>query len=320
MTSFFALGIGFALDLLFGDPLGWPHIVVGFGKLITQIEKGLRKILRKTPRAEFWGGVILVILMTGIAFGITMGLLVFCQRINPYVRLAVESILCWQCLSMRSLQTASGKVYSALKNDDLQEARAAVGQIVGRDTASLNSQGVVRATIETVAENTSDGVIAPMLFIAFGGGVAGVLYKAINTMDSMVGYKNAQYLFFGRAAARLDDLANFIPARIAGLLIVLSAYLSKQNGKNAWRIFRRDRHKHKSPNSAQTEAACAGALNIQLGGNAYYFGELVEKPVIGDDNRPITAEDIPRANVLLVWASCICLFLCLAGRGAFLWL
>jgi adenosylcobinamide-phosphate synthase len=226
----------------------------------------------------------------------------------------------WQCLSLRSLQVAALTVYKPLMENDLPAARLAVAEIVGRDTANLDETGVTRAAVETVAENTSDGIIAPLLFMAIGGGALGLLYKAVNTMDSMVGYKNDRYLFFGRAAAKFDDAVNLIPARLAGVFMSLSAFFVKLDGKNAWRIFKRDRLNHKSPNSAHTEAACAGALNIQLGGDNYYFGQLVRKPTIGDDGRPIETEDIKRANRLLSATAFVFIILCMIVRGVVVWL
>lgn len=190
------------------------------------------------------------------------------------------------------------KVYRAIARDDLTEARKAVSMIVGRDTESLSREGVIRAVVETVAENTSDGVVAPMFYTAIGGSALGWMYKAANTLDSMIGYKNEKYLHFGRFAARLDDALNFIPARISAVLMIAAAFLLGMDSKNAWRIFRRDRLCHASPNSAQTESACAGALNIRLAGAAYYFGKSVHKPTIGDDTRAVCGEDILRANRL----------------------
>lgn len=319
MIHLLALLTGFAIDLLIGDPPGWPHLVVGMGKLITWFERVLRKIFARTARGEFWGGVLLVILLPGLSFGISILLLNLSGLVHPMLAFALESLLCWQCLATRSLRDESMLVYKALKKDDLAAARIAVGRIVGRDTEALDETGVARAAVETVAENSSDGVIAPMLFMAIGGAPLGVFYKAINTLDSMVGYKNETYANFGKASAKVDDAVNFIPARLAGIMIAVSAFFAGFDARNAWRIFRRDRHNHKSPNSAHTEAACAGALNIQLGGNSYYFGRLVEKPTIGDAGRPIVIEDIRRANRLMLVASGFCLALFLLLKGVILW-
>ncbi|NLA87219.1 MAG: cobalamin biosynthesis protein CobD [Clostridiales bacterium] len=320
MLSLIALAIGFILDLIIGDPIGWPHLILGYGKLIPFFERVLRRVFPKTERGEFTAGVFLVVIMCVISLGASVGMLILCQLVHPYLRIAVESIMIWQCLSLRSLQVASLTVYKPLKDADLPEARKAVAEIVGRDTECLDECGVTRAAVETVAENTGDGIIAPLLFMAVGGGALGVWYKAVNTMDSMVGYKNDKYMFFGRAAAKFDDVVNFIPARLAGVLMALAAYFAKLDGKNAWRIFKRDRLSHKSPNSAQTEAACAGALHIRLGGDGYYFGQLVRKPTIGDDDRPVEPEDIERANRLLSATAFVFIILCISVRGLIVWL
>ena len=294
-----ALLIGFCLDLLLGDPAWLPHPVRLIGKLIDALERGLRKCFPATENGELRTGAVLVLLVLLIPTGLTALLLFLCSLLTPWLALAVEALLCYQLLATKSLRDESMKVFVALDRGDLQGARQAVSMIVGRDTDRLDENGVAKAAVETVAENASDGVIAPLLFMALGGAAAGMFYKACNTMDSMVGYKNERYLYFGRAAAKLDDVLNFIPARISGLLMCLAASIEDFDGKSALRIFRRDRKNHKSPNSAHTEAACAGALGVQLAGSSYYFGELVAKPTIGDANRPIEAADIGRANLLM---------------------
>lgn len=320
MIHLYALLIGFVLDLLIGDPPKWPHIVVGMGKLISLSERVLRKSFRKTSGGELAGGIVMAVLLPCFFCGLTFGLLFLCGLVHPVLSLAAESILCWQCLAMRSLRDESMSVSVRLEQGDLEAARIAVGRIVGRDTASLDADAVTRAAVETVAENTGDGVIAPLLFMAVGGAPLGVFYKAINTLDSMVGYKNPVYLYFGRASAILDDIANFIPARLAGFMMSLAAFFTGLDGKNALRIFFRDRLNHKSPNSAHTEAACAGALHLRLGGDSYYFGKLVSKPTIGDDDRPIDVKDIRRSNRLLFGTSFLCLLLCVLVKGLILWL
>lgn len=294
-----ALIVGFVLDRLLGDPRWIPHPVRMMGKLIAGLEMPLRRLFPKTPGGERAAGMVLVILVTGISAGAAWGLLALARLVHPWVAFGVESILCYQCLAARSLRDESMKVYYALRTGTLAEARLAVSMIVGRDVDRLDGTGVAKAAVETVAENASDGVIAPLLFMALGGGVLGIAYKAVNTMDSMVGYRNEQYRYFGTCAARLDDVLNFIPARLSGVLLCTAAELIGMDGRNAWRIFRRDRRNHKSPNSAHTEAAAAGALGIELAGNNYYFGELVEKPVIGDGTRPVEPEDIVRVNRLM---------------------
>ena len=294
-----ALLVGFCLDLLLGDPHWAPHPVRAIGALIAGLERGLRRVFPKSPGGELAAGVVLVILTLAIPTGLTVLLLWVCGQVSPWLALGVESLLSYQLLATKSLAAESRKVYDALKIGDLNQARHAVSMIVGRDTASLDEAGVTRAAVETVAENASDGVIAPLIFLAVGGAPLGMLYKAVNTMDSMVGYKNDKYLWFGRAAAKLDDILNLIPARIAGVLMCLGAVAAGYDGKNAWRIFLRDRKNHKSPNSAHTEAACAGALQLRLAGPNWYFGQLVEKPYIGDDQRPIEPLDILRSGRIL---------------------
>ena len=297
-----ALMAGFLLDLAIGDPRWLYHPVRLIGKVIDLLEKIFRKILPKTPRGELAGGAMLVIGTLAVTGMVSFGLLYLAYQLHTGIGIAVESFLCYQMLAVRSLRDESMLVYDALtsgKPESLSDGRAAVSRIVGRDTDNLDETGVTKAAVETVAENFGDGVFAPMLYMALGGPVCMYLYKAINTMDSMLGYKNERFLYFGRCAAKLDDLANFIPARLAGLTLVLSAYLGPFDGKNAARIFFRDRRKHASPNSAHTEAAAAGALDIQLAGNAYYFGKLYEKPFIGDPLQAVRPDDIRRVNRLM---------------------
>lgn len=319
MMHLAALLIGVLLDALFGDPHGFPHIVVLMGRLIASGERLLRRLFPATPHSELWAGLMLAICLPTGFCAATWGLLYLAGQINVWLALVLESLICWQCLALRSLRDESEAVRRVLVQDGLPAARRAVSRIVGRDTSDLDAAGVTRATVETVAENTSDGVIAPLLFLAFGAPF-GVLYKAINTLDSMVGYKSDRYLYFGRVSARLDDAVNFLPARIAGLLMVLAAGISGLDRKNAWRIFRRDRRNHASPNSAQTEAACAGALHVRLGGDARYFGKLVQKPTIGDADRPVEPEDIRRAQRLMIVSSSICLMLVILGKVLVIWL
>lgn len=309
-----ALAAGYLLDLLIGDP-GWLyHPVCLIGNLIALLEKGIRKILPKTEKGELSGGFLEVLLVCLISLGVPCAVLSVLYRYLPLAGLALETFWCYQLLATKSLKDESMKVYDRLKNGTIEEARYAVSMIVGRDTAELTEEGVTKAAVETVAENGSDGVIAPMLYMAVGGAPLMFLYKGINTMDSMLGYKNDRYLYFGRCAAKLDDLANYIPARVSGWLMVAAAFLTGMDGKNAAKIYKRDRRNHASPNSAQTEAAVAGALRVQLAGNAYYFGKLYEKPTIGDKLREVEPEDIRRANRLLYGASVLSVLLCLGGR------
>lgn len=294
-----AMIIGFLLDLCFGDPRWLPHPVRAMGWLISHLETFLRKKFPKTPQGERLAGIFLTAGVLLAAGTCAYGILWAAGLIHPILSLAAECIMCYQMLAARGLRDESMKVWKALKQRDVEGARTAVSMIVGRDTAVLSEAGIIKAAVETVAENTSDGVIAPLFYLALGGPMAGWLYKAVNTMDSMVGYKNDKYLYFGRAAARLDDAVNFLPSRISAVLMLLACAPLGLDGKNAWRVFRRDRFNHKSPNSAQTEAVCAGALRVQLAGDAWYFGRLVEKPVIGDDLRPVEYGDIRRANRLM---------------------
>ena len=304
-----ALFLGFLLDLLLGDPHWLPHPIRLIGSLIALLEKGLRRLFPATPKGELAGGVALVILTAGISTGVAVGLLILLGLLSPALAFVGEVILSYQMLAARSLRDESTKVQRALEQGTLDEARQAVSMIVGRDTERLDEAGVAKAAVETVAENASDGVIAPLLFLAIGGAPLGVFYKACNTMDSMVGYKNDLYLYFGRAAALWDDVLNFIPARLSGVLMCLAAPLAGLKAGGAFRIFFRDRKNHKSPNSAHTEAACAGALGVQLAGSNFYFGKLVEKPTIGDPLRPVEPGDIARANRLMYATAALALVL-----------
>ena len=293
-----AIVCGYVLDLIIGDPHWLYHPVRLIGKLISWLESILLKE-EYSQAKKYKRGIVLAVLIPLITGIITAGILAVCYYINIVLGCVVETIMCYQILAVKSLKTESMKVYDRLKNGTLDEARYAVSMIVGRDTQSLTEEGVTKAAVETVAENSSDGIIAPMFYMAIGGVWLMFLYKGINTMDSMIGYKNDKYLYFGRCAAKLDDVANFIPARISGWLMVAATVFVKMDTKNAAKIYRRDRRNHASPNSAQTEAAMAGALDIQLAGNAYYFGKLYEKPTIGDAIRPVEVEDIRRSNRLL---------------------
>ena len=294
---------GFILDGIFGDPAWLVHPVVIMGKAITALEKFLRKRLPNTPEGERLGGRILAMALPVGTLLITGGVCWLFYRISPILGFAIELLWCAQALAAKGLAQESTNVYRELVKGDLPASRRAVSRIVGRDTAELTSEGVTKAAVETVAENASDGVIAPLFYMMLGGAPLALVYKAINTMDSMVGYKNEKYLNFGRAAAKLDDAANYLPSRIAALLWIASAALTGNDAKSAWRIWRRDRRKHASPNSAQTESACAGALNVQLAGPATYFGKYYDKPTIGDAVRAIEPKDILRANTMMYTAS-----------------
>ena len=311
---------GFALDCLLGDPYAIPHIIRAVGTLIAASERVLRHVFPASKAGERAAGCVLVVVVCGVSTGLVWALLRLAYGVSPWLGGAVESLVCYQLLAARQLRIEALRVYDALEHEGLAAAREAVSMIVGRDTDNLDEAGVVRAAVETVAENASDGVVAPLLFMALGGAPAGMLYKAVNTMDSMVGYTNERYRFFGTAAARLDDVLNFVPARLTGVLMCVVAPLVGLDGKGAWRVFWRDRRRHASPNSAHPEAACAGALGVQLAGPTSYFGVLHDKPTIGDDTRPVEAADIVRACRLLAAVSLVAFVACAAMRFASCWL
>lgn len=312
------ISIALILDLLFGDPYWLYHPVRAIGAGISFVEKMLRKILHISDereadrRKKLWAGGCLVVIILIVSVAVPLGILQVAGRIDRRLRFVIMCFMCYQMLAMKSLRVESMKVFRALQEKDIKKARKAVSMIVGRDTEQLTEEGVTRAAVETVAENTSDGVIAPLLFMMVFGVAGGFFYKAVNTMDSMLGYKNDTYCYFGTCAAKLDDVMNFIPARISAVAMIFVSYIlggfvQEISGKNAVRIFRRDRFQHASPNSAQTEAVCAGALSVELAGDAYYFGKLYQKPTIGDALREIKPKDICYANWLLY------------GTGFFIW-
>ena len=331
--------IAFILDLFFGDPEWFPHPVVLMGKAVTFLERQLRDIFPANPEGERAAGRVLAVIMPVSTYAMTWILLRRFSIVSPVIALAVNIFLCYQALAVRSMLRESRNVYHALQTKSLDAARSAVARIVGRETARLNAAGITRAAVETVAENFSDGVVAPLFYMMIGGAPLALAYKSINTMDSMVGYKNDRYLHFGRAAARLDDAANFIPSRIAAFLVMGAAFISGEKSQDdplshrfgsgrlvslwerrmiarrAFLIWERDRMKHASPNSAQTESAMAGALGVQLAGPAVYFGKVFDKPFIGDPLRPIEERDILRANRIFFTGSCLAvLAIFLAGH------
>lgn len=270
--------------------------------------------LKKINLIKYKRGMLLAFTVIIATFAMSVIIIVAAYSINLYAGIIAEAVMTWQILATKCLRVESMRVYDALRTDGVDAGRRAVSMIVGRDTSVLDAAGVTRAAVETIAENTSDGVIAPMLYTAIGGPVLGFVYKAVNTMDSMLGYKNDKYMYFGRFAARLDDVVNFIPARISAYLMIAAAFIGGRqlDGKNAYRIFKRDRFNHASPNSAQTESVCAGALRVQLAGDAVYFGKLVKKKYIGDGLREIEYEDIKRANRLMYITAFLCELLSVA--------
>lgn len=311
-----ALILGFLLDQAFGDPRWLYHPIRLIGNLIAWAEKPFRAAFPKSEKGELAAGTFFAVFVVAVSTAVPAILLALASRLSLWLVFALEVFWSFQILAAKSLKSESMKVYAALKEGDLPKARKAVSMIVGRDTQKLTEEGVAKAAVETVAENSSDGVIAPLLFLALGGPALGFFYKAVNTLDSMVGYKNDTYLYFGRFSAKLDDVLNFIPSRISGLLLVLASPLAGLSMKGAWKIFQRDRRNHASPNSAQTEAAAAGALGVQLAGDAYYFGKLYKKPTIGDPLRPVEYEDIRRVNRLMYAAVCLALVLVVLAAAA----
>ena len=299
MLTVLAIASGFILDLIFGDPHWLPHPICLIGNLIAYMEKLLRKIFGSNESNLLVGGLALVLIVTTVSFSVPYFILKWAGSISPLFVFVLETIMFYQIFATKCLENESMKVYTELKKGDLAAARKQLSWIVGRDTQDLSDEEVTKAAVETVAENTADGIIAPMFFMFIGGAPLAFLYKSINTMDSMVGYKNEKYLYFGRCAAKLDDIANYIPARLAGIFMIAASFFLNYDYKEAAKIFMRDRYNHLSPNSAQTESVCAGALNIQLGGGHFYFGKFVPKDTIGDDIRPVKADDIKSINNLM---------------------
>jgi len=309
MMTLIAIVAGFILDLIFGDPHSLPHPICLIGNLISFLERNLRKVFGFSNTGLLFGGGVLVLVVISTCFALPYALLYLAGMVNPWLAFALETLMFYQIFATKCLRDESMKVYYALQKGDLDEARLMLSWIVGRDTKNLSEAEVTKGAVETIAENTADGIIAPMFYMFLGGAPLAFLYKGINTMDSMVGYKNEKYLYFGRCAAKLDDVANFIPARITGLLMIGAAYFLNLDVQGAWKTFWRDRYNHLSPNSAMTESVAAGALNIQLGGGHFYFGKWVHKDTIGDDIRPVKAEDIVVTNNLLYMTAVLSLIL-----------
>lgn len=309
---------GFLLDLLVGDPRWLYHPVRLIGHLITVTERIIRNCFPKSKKGERAGGAVLVLIVLSVSMAVPALLLYGACLLDERLGILLASVMCYQILATRSLRDESEKVYQALEKEGVEAGRKAVSMIVGRDTQSLDEEGIVKAAVETVAENTSDGVIAPLFYLMLAGPVAGFGYKAVNTMDSMIGYKNEKYQFFGTAAARLDDVANYIPARLSAFLMILASACVGMDASKAARVYRRDRKNHKSPNAAQTESVMAGALGVRLAGDAWYFGVLHKKPYIGDADRPVEREDIHRAHRLLYGTALLALLVFAGARALFI--
>ena len=298
------------LDSILGDPRWLPHPVRLIGRLAAWSEKMFRKLVTSERMAGI-STVIFVLLGTG---SVGWGMIHLATLVHPRAADLVSIYLLYTCFATRDLIDHSRKVVAALRKNDLDKARTMVGMIVGRDTIQLDREGVVRACVESVAENTVDGVTAPLLWATIGGPIGALLYKAVNTMDSVFGYTNEKYLYFGWAPARLDDLLNWLPARITGLILVLASLIMRMRPAAAWLVFRRDRMNHASPNSGHAEAAVAGALGIRLGGMSMYFGKPVQKPTIGDEDCSPHAGHVVQTQILLVTATILTAMLYLGIR------
>ena len=318
-----AMILGFVIDLIIGDPHGIIHPVQIIGWFIDKIKRGMQHMLygcswqevkerqlERKETAELLCGYVLTFIIVVGTFVVITAILYIAGWIHPWLRFALETFFIYQILATKSLKKESMKVYYKLKEGDLSGARKEISYLVGRDTQELDESEIAKADVETIAENTADGIIAPMFFIALGGAPLGFAYKAVNTLDSMVAYRNDELIHIGHASAKLDDICNFIPARLAAFMMIVAAAILRMDVKGAIKIFKRDRFAHLSPNSAQTEAVAAGALNIQLGGTHNYFGKPVEKPTIGDDIRPVEYEDIKRTNQLLYVSAFLTLAVC----------
>lgn len=310
--------IGYILDLILGDPYNFPHPIRLIGTLISKVENFLRKIFPKTPKGELLGGILMPIIIVGTSTLSSFLILKLSYKLHWCIGILIESIMCYQMLATKCLKDESMKVYHSLKSGNLELSRKNVSMIVGRDTQNLDITGITKATVETVAENTSDGVIAPMIYMSLFGATGGIFYKSVNTLDSMIGYKNDKYLYFGKVSAKLDDVLNYIPSRISAIFVIIATFFLKLDFKSAFTIWRRDNKNHPSPNSAQTESAYAGALNIQLAGDMYYFGKLYHKKTMGDDIKRIQINDILISNKILYVTSFISLIFCLIVRCIFI--
>ncbi|MDY2960230.1 MAG: adenosylcobinamide-phosphate synthase CbiB [Hornefia sp.] len=319
MELVYVVLLGFLIDLILGDPPWMPHPVIYIGRLISLCEKILRKVFPKTERGEIIAGFFLTVTVIGISTVLPYFVLYCFEYVNPWIKYALEVFWCWQIFASKSLAKAAKQVRNEIEKNDIKEARKYVSYIVGRDTQALDFKQIIKAVCETVAENTSDGIIAPMFYLIIGGVPMGFFYKAGNTLDSMVGYKNEKYLNFGKVSAVFDDILNFIPARITGFIMCIASFLCGLNGKNAFKIFFRDRRNHVSPNAGNPESACAGALGVELLGDASYFGKVYKKKTIGDALKEIENSDIEKTNRLM-YASAVLSLILMAGIRALIFI
>ncbi|WP_129596155.1 adenosylcobinamide-phosphate synthase CbiB [Anaerophilus nitritogenes] len=299
--------IGYLFDLLFGDPYFIPHPICLIGKCISKTETFLRKLVKHSKDEKNFG-ILLTMIIVGSTYGITVAIVFFAKSINIYLGYVIEGFLIFQILAAKSLDKESRKVLNALEKSDIVEARKYLSYIVGRETSNLDEKEIIRATVETIAENASDGVIAPLFYIFIGGAPLGMAYKAANTLDSMVGYKNEKYINFGWASAKFDDLLNYIPARLTAMFMIIGSFYLFYDYKNAIKIVRRDHKNHKSPNCGYPESATAGALNIRLGGTNTYFGQEIYKPTIGDEIDLLEKDHIKK-SIKIMYASSVVGFL-----------
>ena len=290
------LTIGFLLDLIIGDPENPIHPIRLIGSICKKTERIFRKVFKDNLKLA---GLITWLVNILIVYFIGTFIVKVSFKINYILGIIISGVMIYFCISTKALKVEGLKVLKYILDDDIEGARKQLSFIVGRDTNNLDKNSILRAIVETIAENISDGVIAPILYAGLFGAPIALCYKAVNTMDSMFGYKNDKYIDFGYFPAKLDDLFNYIPARVTGILIIIGAIFLRLDYKNSYKIYIRDRYNHSSPNSAHPEAAVAGALGIKLGGSNYYFGKLVEKPTIGDNLKEIEILDVYKTTSIL---------------------
>ncbi|MBR1422314.1 MAG: cobalamin biosynthesis protein CobD [Ruminococcus sp.] len=309
MNSLSALALGFALDMLFGDPeiIIYPQRLVA--ALIKVLDKAFRHSYKNADDAQQMGGVMLVCAVMIIVGGLSGILTVVCYSVSNLLGIIFEGILCWSAISVRSLRLSSTGIMRAVKGDNLTGARRRLGQISSRDTDDLDMQSVIKGTVETVAEDTADMAVAPIFWCAILGGAAGFLCRTMNILDSTIGFKSDTYRHFGRAAAIVDDILVFIPARICALLMMLDSAFLGLSVKDAWKVYKKDKRHSPSPNTAQTQSVCAGALGLTLGGDIYRKGTLIKRHTIGFGDKEATSNDIFWVNQLLMGVSCIAVFI-----------